>query len=52
MTSHEVAEMFTCSERHIENLVKRGEFPERMKLGRCVRFRRSDIVQFIGKGQV
>ena len=38
-----VAEFLAVSPRHALNLVDRGVLPEPIKLGRCSRWRRSDI---------
>jgi excisionase family DNA binding protein len=46
-TLKEVAQMMKVSERHIQNLVKRHEFPNPFQLGRSIRFRPSDIRFFL-----
>ena len=43
LTTKEVARLFKMSERHVQNLVGKGEFPKPIKLGRSVRFKPSDI---------
>ena len=43
LTTKEVAAIFKCSERHIQNVVKRGELPQPIKIGRAVRFLMKDI---------
>ena len=43
LTTKEVARLTKTSERHVQNLVSKGEFPKPIKLGRSVRFRLSDI---------
>lgn len=43
LTTKEVARLFKMSERHVQNLVKKDEFPKPIKLGRSVRFKPSDI---------
>jgi excisionase family DNA binding protein len=45
-TTKDVAKFYKVSERHIFNLVKRGELPQPLRLGRSVRFRLSDLKRF------
>jgi excisionase family DNA binding protein len=47
LTTKQVADLFKVSERHIQNLVRRGEFPKPINLGRRVRFRARDIRRFL-----
>jgi excisionase family DNA binding protein len=47
LTSREVADRMKVSERHIQNLVKRGEFPPPIRLGKAVRYRPSDVQSFL-----
>ena len=43
LTSKEVSEWAKISERHIQNLIKKGEFPAPIRLGRSIRFKMSDV---------
>lgn len=43
LTTKEVAALLKCSERHVQNAVKRGELPTPIRVGRTVRFPRNDI---------
>jgi len=45
-TMKDLAKFLKVSERHISNLVKRGELPQPLRLGRSVRFRSSDFRGF------
>jgi len=44
------AAMFGISTRHMKRLVKKGEFPSPVRLGRCVRWSRKDIEEWIAGG--
>lgn len=46
LTQSEVADMFRVSVRHIQKLVASNQFPQPVRLGRCVRFFREDIDAF------
>lgn len=51
MKLKEVAEMFRCSERHLQSLRKREGFPNAISLGdSTVRFLRKDIETFLYSG--
>jgi excisionase family DNA binding protein len=45
-TTKDLAKFLKVSERHVSNLVKRGELPQPMRLGRSVRFLLSDVMKF------
>ena len=47
LTVAEVADLLKCSPRHIRNSVKRGEFPEPIRLGRLPRWPRETVLQWI-----
>ena len=46
----EVAARLAVTTRHISNLVKRGRFPQPVRLGCSVRWRSSDVELFISVG--
>ena len=53
MTLDELSGLFRCSKRHLQDLRKRSEFPAPVRCGvRMVRYRRSDIEEFISNGGV
>lgn len=39
-----------CSVKHVDRLADSGRMPGKIKLGALVRFRRSEIVEWIAKG--
>ena len=39
-----------CSVKHVDRLADSGRMPGKIKLGALVRFRRSEIVDWINKG--
>ena len=43
----QVARLNQCSEGHIRNMVKRGEFPAPFKLGVLVRWDRATVLKWI-----
>lgn len=45
-----VADLCSCSVRHIRRLTDAGEFPSPVKLGRLVRWRRQDVRSWIADG--
>lgn len=45
-----VAVMFGCSYRHIYRLAEAGKIPRPIKLGALVRWRRSDLMNWISNG--
>jgi excisionase family DNA binding protein len=45
-----VAKLLDCSVRHIYRLADGGRMPPPLKLGALVRWRRSDIEQWLGAG--
>ena len=49
-TKREVAQVLRCTERHVENLTKRGLL-KATHLGRCVRYRRDAILRSLDKLQ-
>jgi excisionase family DNA binding protein len=49
MRKPEVAEMMACSTRHVERQANTGRLP-RVKIGRCVRFKLSDVLRLMQGG--
>ena len=47
LTTKEVADLMQVSQRHIQNMVKRGQLPQPLRLGKSIRFRRADIRRFL-----
>lgn len=47
LTTKDVAKLMQVSERHVPNLVARGQIPQPIRLGRVVRYRRADIRRFL-----
>ena len=47
LTTQDVADLMQVSERHIQNLVTRGQIPQPVRLGKSVRFRRAEIRRFL-----
>jgi excisionase family DNA binding protein len=45
-----VAEMLTCSPRHVYRLSDCGEMPRPVKVGRLVRWRRKELEDWIADG--
>lgn len=48
LTKRELANLLSCTERHIDNLSRRGVLPS-VRLGRSVRFRRDAVMASIRK---
>jgi len=48
LTKSQLAELLCCSERHVDNLRRRGLVPH-INLGRSVRFRRDAILSAVRK---
>lgn len=48
LTKSQLAELLCCSERHVDNLRRRGLVPS-INLGRSVRFRRDAVLSAIRK---
>jgi excisionase family DNA binding protein len=48
LTKRELANLLSCTERHIDNLSRRGVLPS-VRLGRTVRFRRDAVLASIRK---
>ena len=46
----DVARMCCCSEKHIHRLRDAGRMPQPLKLGALVRWRRADVLEWIGNG--
>jgi excisionase family DNA binding protein len=49
LTVPEVAQQLACSRAHVRRLGARGVLP-RIKLGRLVRFRASDVARLVAEG--
>lgn len=47
LTVKEVAQLLRVSTRHVWSLVKQGNFPDPIRLGKCVRWRKEDIERLI-----
>lgn len=47
LTTQEVADLMRISDRHVQNLVTRGQLPSPVRLGRSTRFRRAEIRRFL-----
>jgi excisionase family DNA binding protein len=45
-----VAAMLTCSTRHVIRLADAGRMPSPLKLGSLVRWRRQEVLDWIGRG--
>jgi excisionase family DNA binding protein len=50
MTDLEAAQMLGVSMRHLRRMLSRGEFPEPIRLGRCTRWSRKQIEDWIAQG--
>ena len=50
MTAEEIADCLQVSTRTVWRLKAKGDLPKSVKVGRAVRWRRSDIVQWIEQG--
>lgn len=48
-TSQELADLLSCSEITLRNLRHRGEGIKYFKIGRLVRYRRKDVVDYLRK---
>ncbi len=47
-TKKQVAKWYGCSDRHIDSMVKDGQFPEPIRAGvRSPRWRRSDLLNWL-----
>jgi excisionase family DNA binding protein len=46
----EVAELCSCSERHVRRLADAGRMPAPIRLGALVRWRRDEILEWIAAG--
>jgi excisionase family DNA binding protein len=47
LTTKEVADLMQVSQRHIQNMVNRGQLPQPLRLGKSIRFRRPDMRRFL-----
>jgi excisionase family DNA binding protein len=45
-----VSQILRCSERHVYRLCDSGRMPPKLRVGRLVRWRRSDIEQWLVEG--
>lgn len=50
LTVGEAAAMCGVSARHLRRLADSGDFPQPVKLGRAVRFRRAELLAWIASG--
>lgn len=50
MSMADLAAMLACSSRHVYRLVERGRMPAPIRLGRSVRWKRSEIEAWIASG--
>jgi predicted DNA-binding transcriptional regulator AlpA len=51
LSKQDIAELFQISERQVSKLMKKPEFPDRVKnLGRSVRFSASAVKEFVQNG--
>lgn len=50
MNMQEVADIFRVSTRHIRRVIERGEFPQPIRLGVCIRWSRKTIDDWIASG--
>lgn len=50
ITKAQLATMLQISMRHLENLVRLGRTPRPVRIGRCVRFRVTDVDGWIAAG--
>ena len=46
----EVAEMLCCSERHVYRMSDSGQMPRPVKVGRLVRWRRDEVLEWVADG--
>lgn len=46
LTPAQVAEMWQCSERHVRNMISRGELPAFRLAGKLLRIRKEDVEAF------
>ena len=50
LVTAEVASLFGCSVRHVWSLHRRGNLPEPVRLGRCVRWSRVTLLSWLEQG--
>jgi len=50
LTRDQVAEYLACTPRHISRLAARGGIPQPMRIGKMVRWRRSDLDRWVADG--
>jgi predicted DNA-binding transcriptional regulator AlpA len=50
LNMQEVADIFRVSTRHLRLVLKRGEFPQPIRLGGCIRWSRKTIDDWIASG--
>lgn len=50
ITAEDLAKLLAVSVRHIWRMADSGALPRALRLGRCVRWRRADIEEWIMKG--
>jgi predicted DNA-binding transcriptional regulator AlpA len=49
MKLDEVAKYFSMNSRTLRRLWKRGEFPEPIRLGKCLRWREQALIDFVNR---
>nr|WP_272950907.1 helix-turn-helix domain-containing protein [Agrobacterium vitis] len=52
MTPAMLAERWQCSERHVRNMIARGDIPAFRLGGKLVRIKHEDVLKFEGGGGV
>lgn len=50
LSAEALGELLGCSARHVRRVSEGGAFPRPLKLGRLVRWRRSDVDKWIERG--
>ena len=50
LTTCQVADLFQITKRHVQRLVKQGRMPRPVKLGRCSRWVKSDLIEWLKSG--
>ncbi len=50
LKGREVGDLLKCTERHVNNLDVSGQMPQSIRIGRCKRWRASDIDLWIELG--
>ena len=50
LTTGQVADLLQITQRHVQRLVKQGRMPRPVKLGRCSRWVKSDLIEWLKSG--